>query len=193
MSNTQAPNGFSQLNLYNGASPNYAMTTRQIAYDNSHSIGTGDPVEELNTGYIDIASGSTTTILGIFLGCEYTDSIRGKVWSRSWNHPSTAVAGTVQALVCNDPNAQFLVQAGGSTTAIGLADIGANAYFGGAGAPNTAGSSVAYLDQTTINTTNTLAFRIMGLGQSPNNDNTSGYNWVIVKMNNQAYNTTTGL
>lgn len=193
MSNTQAPNGFSQLGNLFGSVPNFAMTTYQIAFDNANTINTNDPVEQLSTGYIDIASGSTSTILGIFAGVTYTDSVLGTVISKSWNHPSTAVANSVNALVIHDPNAEFLAQCGGTVPTLTIADIGANVTYGGAGGTSANGISVAYIDASTKNTTNTLAFRITGLGQNINNDNASNYNWVRVKMNNQAYNTTTGV
>ena len=107
---------------------------------------------------------------------------------------STAVVGTVHAKIIDDPNATFLVQTGGTVPTITQASVGLNATYGGAGAPNAlSGISTAYLDASTANTTNTLAFRIMGLGKNVNNDNTSNYNYVIVKMNNQAYNQTTGV
>lgn len=193
MSNTQAPNGFSVLSRYDGAAPNYPFVYRQIASSNTTVIGFGDPVEDLGNGYIDLAAGATTTIYGIFIGCEYVDSSIGKRWSLSWPGVTTGVSGTIQAHIINDPSAQFLVQAGGATPIVNFTDIGANATFGGAGAPNAAGISTAYLDASTVNTTNTLAFRIMGFGQRPDNDVTSNYNWAVVKMNNQVFNTTTGL
>lgn len=195
MSNTQAPNGFSQLGLITGSVPNYAMNTYSIAYNNTHQIGFGDVVEQLSDGTIDIASGSTSLILGVFQGCQYFDTAQNKtVYSNWWPAPSTASSGTVFAKVIDDPNAEFLVQAGGTVPALTLADVGANVTYGGNGAPNTlSGVSTAYIDASTKNTTNTLAFRITGLGQNVNNDVASNYDWVRVKMNYQAYNQTTGV
>lgn len=195
MSNVQAPNGFVQSANFTGSVPNYAMNTYEILNTNTNVIGFGDVVELLASGYIDVASGATTTILGIFAGCTYVDTnIGGPVYRPSWTGSTTAVANSVHARIIDDPNATFLVQAGGTTPALTQADIGANATFGGNGAPNAlSGISTAYLDASTKNTTNTLAFRIMGLGQNVQNDNASNYNWVLVKMNNQSYNTTTGV
>lgn len=195
MSNVQAPNGFTQLGLQTGSAPNYAMNTYEIAYNNAHTIGFGDVVEQLSTGYIDLASGSTSLILGIFQGCQYFDTGQNKVvYQPAWTAPSTAVSGTVFAKVVDDQNATFLAQAGGTVPALTVADIGANVTYGGNGAPNTlSGISTAYIDASTKNTTNTLAFRIVGLGQNVDNDVTANYDWVRVKMNYQAYNQTTGV
>lgn len=193
MSNVQAPNGFVQGANFTGSVPNYAMNPYQLASNNTHIIGYGDVVEQLASGYIDIASGASTTILGIFYGVNYTDSVYGPQFQPSWRAPTTAVAGSVVALIVDDPNAQFVVQCGGTVPILGQADIGANVTFGGNGAPGLNNISTAYIDASTKNTTNTLAFRIMGLAQNVGNDNTSNYNRVIVKMNNQAYNTTTGV
>lgn len=195
MSNVQAPNGFSQLGLITGSVPNYAMNTYVINYNNTHVIGFGDVVEQLADGTIDIASGATSLVLGIFQGCHYVDSsVNRTVWNNQWPAPTTAITGTVFAKVIDDPNAEFLVQAGGTVPALTLADIGSNATYGGNGAPNAlSGISTAYLDASTKNTTNTLAFRITGLGQNVGNDVASNYDWVRVKMNFQAYNQTTGV
>lgn len=195
MSNTQAPNGFSQLGLYTGSAPNYAINSYPLAYNNTHIIGFGDPVEQLSSGFIDLANGSTSLILGIFQGCQYFDTAQNKVvYNNQWPAPSTASSGTVIAKIIDDPNATFVVQTGGTVPALTQADVGLNATYGGAGAPNAlSGISTAYLDASTKNTTNTLAFRIMGLGQKVDNDVTSNYDWVIVKMNYQAYNQTTGV
>ena len=62
-----------------------AMNTYEILNTNTHTIGFGDPVEQLSSGYIDLASGSTSTILGIFAGCTYVDTnVGGPVWRQAW-------------------------------------------------------------------------------------------------------------
>ena len=138
------------------------------------------------------------------MGCQYlSTSQKRTVWSNYW--PGSDANGDVTAYIINDPNAQFLVQSGGSTTtAIGIADAGANIGFA-VGTGNTAsGISAAYADQTTINTTNTLPFRIIGLagyasyGTNPLSgqngyDTTTAYNSVIVAFNNVATKSLTGI
>lgn len=197
MANVQAPNGFQIARRQDGAEPNYSIDTVQILNTNTNKIAFGDPVILLATGFIDKVANNTTTIYGIFYGCEYVDSnLQRKIWQPSWTGPSTAVAGTVVAKVCSDPMAVFRVQAGGSAvTGVLQADVGANigVNVASTGSPNQAGYGVAFVDQTTIQTTATLPFRIVGLSQVVNNDPLSPFDWVDVKMNNQAFNTTTGI
>lgn len=190
MANSNTPFGFSQARG-TGSAPTFEQVPALIASNNSTAIYYGDPVVALNTGYIAQASSNSAAngIAGIFVGCQYLSvSQKRTVWSNYW--PGSDANGDVTAYIVNDPNAQFQVQAGGSTTAIGVADIGANIGFG-IGTGNTAnGLSGAFADQTTINTTNTLPFRIVGLVTfppgGPGTDTTSGYNRIVVAFNNVA-------
>lgn len=196
MSNIQAPFGFQQSSTITGASPNYVVVSRQIASNNTNKIGKGDPVIELSTGYIDIALSTSNPILGIFDGLEYYDTSQQKVlWQPAWYGQSTGLSGSILASIIVDPQATYKVQAGNSsTTGIVFGNVGLNVTFGGQGNPvNGSGVSQAYLDVTTISTTNTLPFRIVGFGGAPNNDPTSAYDVVIVKINTQTYNQTTGV
>jgi hypothetical protein len=185
MSNTSAPNGFTYMRRLDGAEPNDASNKYPILYTQTDKMGYGDPVI-LVGGYLDIwASGLAT---GIFRGCEYVDSSIGFTWSKAWTTPSTAVSGTVYGYICDDPMAVFQVQVGGSTTTgVVFTQVGLNASPGGVGAPNTSGISVAYLDETTVSTTSTLPFRIVGLGTSVTNDALSAYDYVQVVLNNSSY------
>lgn len=206
MANNQAPFGFQFVRNYYSAAPTYQTSVYQIAYNNSNSFGKGDVVKGLNTGYIDRAITSDQVILGIIDRVEYFDStLQAKQFRNAWLAPSSALQGSCIAYVIDDPNAVFQAQAGGSTTAIGQADINANINFGGNAAPNTrTGLSVAYLDQTTINTTATLPFRLVNVPQNAGNgapltagpignDSTSAYNIAEVLLNTSAITTRTGI
>ena len=196
MSNTNAPYGFQQSSTITGASPNYSVVHRQIASNNTNKIGSGDVVIELSTGYIDIALSTSNPVLGVFNGVSYYDTaLQTVVRSQAWFAPTTALSGSISAAIIVDPQGTYKVQSGGSsTTGVTLANVGLNATFGGQGNPvNGSGISQAYLDVTTISTTNSLPFRIVGFGAAPNNDTTSAYDTVIVKINTQTYNQTTGV
>ncbi|QPF87047.1 hypothetical protein IC762_12420 [Bradyrhizobium genosp. L] len=129
----------------------------------------------------------TTQIDGIFYGCTYLSTALGRqVWQNYY--AGSGAAGDVTAYICTDPEAQFIVQS--NNTAIAFADIGANINFV-AGTPNsTTQFATSAVDQSTISTTNTLPFRIVGLlSQSAppgtdGADNTSAFNRVIVSANN---------
>ena len=196
MANTNAPFGFQLAGFLDGRSGTFGQQTRLIANADTTAVYSGDPVTSLNTGYVTRSTAGTTQIAGIFIGCTYLNTALGRtVWSPSW--PGSGATGDITAYVISDPQATFKVQAGGSTTAIGLADINANANFA-IGTPNTlSGQSGAYLDQTTISpSTTTLPFRIISLVTAPpgapGTDITTGYNQVIVAFNFQDFRVTTG-
>jgi hypothetical protein len=145
----------------------------------------------LSTGLVDRALTSDTEFLGVLLWVKYVDTIAGVVQRPSWTAPSTAVANTVQAAVCIDPQMIFRVQSsnGGPVT---QSSIGKNINFGANAAPNTSGISTAYADFATIATTSTLPFRITGFGQQIGDDPTTANNWIEVTANPGAWMATNG-
>ena len=195
MPNTQAPFGFQQWSG-NGATPTYEQTTRLIASNNATAIFNGDPVVSLSTGYITRATAGTTQIAGIFVGCKFlSTSQKRTIWLPYW--PGSDAASDIEAYVIADPNAKFKVQAGGSSTPITLAAVNNNINFGLGTGNTSTGNSGAFADQTTINTTTTLPFRITQLLTDPpgwnGSDATTGYNYVIVAFNWMDAKSTTGI
>jgi hypothetical protein len=185
MANTNAPFGFRQYSG-TGSAPTYEQTVRKIASNYTTAIFFGDAVIPMASGYIQQATVGSTQLSGIFAGCKYVSvSQKRTVWSNYW--PGTSDAnGDVEAYVIDDPNAKFLVQAGG--TAIGFDAIGNNAQIN-LGTGNTAtGISGMFID--TINTTITFPFKVVGLVQDPpganGTDIASAYNQIIVQFNNTA-------
>ena len=182
MANTNAPFGFRQYRGL-GSAPTYEQSVRLIKSDNSTAVYFGDPVSNLNTGYITRATAGTAQIAGIFAGCKYlSTSQKRTVWSNYW--PGADASSDVEAYIIDDPNAQFVVQAGG--TAIGLADMGLYVQFNLGSGNATTGISGAYVESPAV--TATLPFRIIGFVESPpganGTDITSAYNQIIVGFNN---------
>ncbi|MDE2096487.1 MAG: hypothetical protein KGL39_04515 [Patescibacteria group bacterium] len=204
MANTQSPFGFSAQGRTPG-SPAYdaARIKRSVASNNSNKIFKGDLVNQLTTGYVDVAaaSGSAGTALGIADEFEYlSTSLQRRVWSNYW--PGADATGDVTIWVIVDPRAQFVVQSTGSA-AVGFADIGKNIDIstGTAGNTTTQTSGMA-VNQGSLSTSDaTLPFRVIGLasqqyptgdvGVIPNIDDTVPYNNVIVTFNDAAFNTLT--
>jgi hypothetical protein len=196
MANVQAPFGFQHVGYLEGAAPTGGQAVRKIASGNGTAIYWGDPVTSLGTGYITRSTAGTTQVHGIFVGCKYLSTAAGKtVWSRYW--PGSDAAADVEAYVINSPQAIFQVQAGGAATAIGFADINANANFGLGTGNATTGQSGAYLDQTTLNTTTTHPFRVVDTvtfpSGGPGTDVASAYNYVLVTFNWQDFKSSTGI
>lgn len=182
MANVNAPFGFKEYRGM-GSGPTYEQSVRLIKSDNTTAIYFGDPVSNLNTGYISRASAGTAQISGIFAGCKYLSTSQKRVvWSNYW--PGSDAAADVEAYIIDAPNAQFVVQAGG--TAIGLADMGLNIQFNLGSGNAATGISGAYVESPAV--TATLPFRIIGFVQDPpganGTDIGSPYNQIIVGFNN---------
>jgi hypothetical protein len=195
MANTNAPFGFRQYSG-NGSAPTYEQVEVQMAY-NATATFFGDPVAPDANGQVVRASSNSVQVAGIFVGCQYLSvSQKRIVWSNYWPGSDVASNQTVTAYIVNDPNAKFVVQ-NNSATAIGQDGVNANIGFA-MGTGNTAsGISGATVDRATLDTTNTLPFRVVGLVQSPpganGTDITSGYNYVIVAFNNVSTKQLTGI
>jgi hypothetical protein len=194
-SNTNAPFGFRQYQG-TGSAPTYEQVTVQLQY-NATNIFFGDPVVALTDGtYTQASSNSAANgVGGIFTGCKYLSvSQKRTVWSNYWGGSDVASGNYVEAYIVNDPNAKFIAQS--DSTGLTLAAVNANIGFA-IGTGNTAsGISGAYLDTTTINTTNTLPFRVISLVLDPpgsNGTNAGAYNYAIVAFNNVATKQLTGI
>lgn len=196
MANVNAANGFQYFGRLEGGAPTSGLTTRLIANADTAAVGYGDPVTTLSTGYVTLSTAGTTQIDGIFYGCTYlAPSIGRIVWSPNW--PGSGATGDITAFLCTDPQSTFVAQS--DNAAIVFADIGANINFV-IGTPNaTTGFSTTSVGQSTINTTSTLPFRIIGLlsDSAPpganGTDNTSTFNRVIVAPNNWDRKSLTGI
>ena len=187
MANINTPFGFRQIKG-TGSAPTYEQNTRKIKSDNTTAIFFGDAVIPLTTGYIAQATASTVRMEGIFVGCKYlSTSQKRTVWSNYW--PGSDANGDVEAYVVDDPNAQFVVQAG--ATAVGFDKIGEYIQLN-VGTGNTAtGISGMFVESPA--TTVTLPFIVKGLVETPpgvnGTDSTSAYNLVIVGFNNASTRT----
>jgi hypothetical protein len=167
----------------------------RIAANNTNKIYQGSPVIPLATGVIDIvgaAAGGTVGLLGVFWGCEYISSVTGKkVFSNTWPGTGADSNFPVTAFVYDDPAQLFVIAtsnvvAAADTEAEVRAAVFANANFALAtSGSDVTGISSATLDLDTINTTNTLNLRIMGIQDDPENqDFTVAGIPVIVRLNN---------
>ena len=195
MANTNTPFGFRQWSG-TGSAPTYEQLAVPVQY-NAGAIYFGDPVVALADGTYSVASSNSAAngIGGIFVGCKYLSvSQKRTVWSNYWPGSDVASTNYVEAYIVNDPNAKFLVQS--DATGVTLAGLNANIGFA-IGTGNAAnGISGAYVDTSTINTTNTLPFRIISLVVDPPGSNgtqtvaggyaSGAYNYVVVAFNSVA-------
>ena len=198
MANTQTTFGFRHIGYTSGGSPDYQLSTRLILSTNTTKIFRGDPVViDPTTGKLQQASVNTVNVAGVFDGCVYTPVGGTPVWSPFWPGAGASVDAT--AYIIDAPNAQFLVAA--LNTSIVTANIGENVGFS-IGTGNTVnGFSAATVDQSTLNTTNTLPFRVIAPCTTQGNfgvvgngsDPTTAYGWCVVTFNNQNFKQLQGL
>ena len=173
MATTAAPYGLKPVKRADGMP--YAGATSQyliVPAGEGTNLFYGQVVHIGADGYIALstatgADGTTnafptgTTLtgsLGVFVGCEYTNSSGQLVQAQYY--PSATAGGVIKAYVVDDPNVLFQVQADG---AMDQSDIGANTFFPAAQSTSTGstttGNSNSAVDATTVTTT--AAFRIV--------------------------------
>jgi hypothetical protein len=164
----QAPYGLKPINLIGGQV--FAGSTRNypIQYGYATNIFYGDIVNIIRGSIVDNTDTTDSTgtgIVGVFLGCSYTNpTTKQKQFSQYW--PASTAAGDCQAIVCDDPDTVFKVVMCSATTVIASAStamLGQN--FGliqNAGNVNTGNSAIAALYSSSTTGVD-LALRVVGL------------------------------
>jgi hypothetical protein len=118
--------GYKPINLIGGQVFSGSTREYRIAYNYNTNIFYGDPVT-LSSGFINLAYtassnqiDTTRTVVGIFLGCSFTDPVT-KQKRFSQFYPASTLAGDIQAIVADDPDACFrmAVMTGATATTIG--------------------------------------------------------------------------
>lgn len=166
-----APYGYKPVNLIGGQV--FAGSTRMypIAYNYGTAIYYGDPVT-LSAGYIVLPTlpvNTTNTVVGVFLGCYYTNPTT-KQRTYSQYYPASTLAGDITAVVADDPDLVFRTSVASATNAQTIASassllVGQN-MIGNSGATiigsAVTGNSVNGVVTATANTSN-AGFRVLGL------------------------------
>jgi hypothetical protein len=163
-----APYGLKPINLIGGQV--FAGSTRNysIQYGYATNIFYGDIVNIIRGSIVDNTDTTDSTgtgIVGVFLGCSYTNpTTKQKQFAQYW--PAGTAAGDCQAIICDDPDTVFKVVMCSATTVIASAStamLGQN--FGliqNAGNVNTGNSAIAALYSAST-TGADLALRAVGL------------------------------
>ncbi len=164
-----APYGLKPINLIGGQV--FAGSTREYPIANGYStnIFYGDCVglTRGNLQRISVSTGTLGTLVGVFLGCSYTNPVtKQKQFSQYW--PASTAAGDAVAIVGDDPDMVFkaVVCSSGTTVASGArAMLGQNlALINNTGSTATGDSKNAVLaPNDTPATTDALPVRVLGL------------------------------
>jgi hypothetical protein len=169
-----APYGLKPINLIGGQV--FAGSTRElpIQYSYNTSIYYGDIVGLVRgfatrlvttTGAGNTTGGPGSGMVGVFLGCSFTNPVtKQKTFSQYW--PASTLAGDAVAIVCDDPDTVFkaVMVSGTTTVASGsLALVGQNLQgVDNTGSVNTGNSANGLLSQATLNTA-AFPFRCVGV------------------------------
>jgi hypothetical protein len=165
-------------------------TQYSIASGTTDAIFQGDTVTfnvsaGASTGFIIKATPGAANILGVFIGCEYTDPTTSKTTFKNY-YPGGVAASDIVAFIVDDPYAQFLVQASGVA---GVTAIGRNADLVQTTAGNTTtGVSGLELSTGTLAAASALNVKVVGVTTDPSNsDLTAAYADLIVTINEHLY------
>lgn len=198
MSATATPNGLRPINLVGGLP--YAGSTRQIKIASGYAtnifcgdivaIGTDGTVQKVTaTGIDGTTNAFPAGVIGVFLGCAYTETTGLKYFLTRQNWVASTVAADAVAYVCDDPNALYQVQADASLaqTALG-GNIAVNQTAGSA----VTGNSAITVDVATLGTDTFLPFRIVDFVNSDTSRVGDAFTDVIVKFNHGIHSYTSG-
>lgn len=180
MATVASPYGLRAVNRLDGLP--YAGATRlfPIASGYNTNIFNGDIVS-FAAGTLTRTSGTAalSNIIGVFVGCTYTDpNLKYKVFRQSY--PANTAASDIQAYVIDDPDVLFQIQANASVVA---ANIGSNAAIVNTAGSTATGNSAIALDASTIATTATLPLRLVDFVNGPTSQPGDAFTDVLVKFN----------
>ena len=195
MALTSTPYGLRPINAIGGRP--FAGSTRQLPITSGFNtaIANGDLVAVAANGTIvkvtvvgTNANPFPTGTVGIFLGCSYTDTVRGFTQNNQW--PAGQVAADAQAYICDDPNALFQIQADAAVAKT----LMQSKFAVNKNAGDTAnGNSRISLDVATAAATATIAFKLVDFVNAPGSAVGDAFTDVIVKFNPSSHAYTAGL
>jgi len=175
-----APYGFKPVNLIGGQVFSGSTRNLPIQYNYASNLYYGDIVK-LVRGFVVQSTITTSTgvstwgtdaptdnIVGIFLGCSFTDPVtKQKRYSQYW--PANTLAGDAVAIVADDPDQVFRVVAlasGGTLASGSLALIGQDvainrSWSAGTGNVNTGDSYIGVTSPASLTTTAAVPMRVL--------------------------------
>ena len=165
-----APYGLKPINLIGGLPFAGATRSLPIVYGYATNIFYGDFVSILRgqIGRLAVTTaGGGAGLVGVFLGCSYTNPATGqKTFSQYW--PASTLAGDATAYVSDDPNALYraaVVTTQGGTTIGSLAPalVGQNLTASDLAGSAVTGNSKNAIFWTTTTTTVTYPLRLVGV------------------------------
>src|SRR5210317_2027080 len=198
MASSAAPYGFKPINLIGGQP--YAGSTRQIKIASGYAtnIFNGSVVQIETDGTVGLvgevgtaASQFPVGVVGVFVGCSYTDpNTKQKLFSQYW--PASTVASDAMAYVVDDPSVLFAIQADDAPANVD--DIYGKNCLLVQTAPNTdLKISRVALDISELDTDPENPIRVVDyLGGDAGDEKGSAYPILVCKFNYHQHTSTTG-
>jgi hypothetical protein len=202
MASTNSPYGLRPINLLGGQS--FAGSTRLYAILSGYSVaiqygdpvilfaggsGVGGVVRRFSATTTATTATNSATLLGVFVGCSYTDPVYGKVFRQ--NYPGSITASDLQAYVVDDPDTLFQAQFNGSAAQYYLgSNCGLIQTVAGSTSANI--NSGVSLNLSTATDTATLPIRVVDFVNSTTSTVGDAFTDVIVRINTHFMRTTTG-
>lgn len=163
-----------------------------IASGYAANIFKGDPVKLVTGGTIQLGTSDGTrtgtvdniSLIGVFAGCEYTDSSGKPCWSPYW--PASTTATNIVAWVYDDPQTVFSVKADGSIASTARGDQADWSGFATGGSATT-GLSSATLSSSLVGAGQQGQFRIIDVDRSADNAWGDSYTKVLVQISEHQY------
>ena len=171
MANKDAAFGLRPSRMMGGAPYSGGQRRYRIASNTSGAIFQGDLLKQLTAGVVGRAAASSTVpVVGVFNGCQYTDPTTGGQVYKNY-YPGSIVADDIIAVVIDDPNVVFSVQADDTFP---VADLFGNfdIVYTSAGSTVT-GISGAELNVADGGTGTTLSVKAIDISEDPDNDDVS--------------------
>ena len=168
-----------------------AQNRYRITANNTTAIFQGDLVIPKSDGTISrFVAGTTTSVIGVFNGCFYTDPTTQKPTWKNY-YPASTNASDIIAFVVDGPDTVYEINANLSFV---VADLFQNYSVTNVSGSTQTGISQVQLDVATSGTASTFVVQAIDISQNPLNSDllVSNAN-IMVRISNHFYNQGTGL
>ena len=192
MANILEKFGLRPARQLNGSPFINAQNRYRIAANNSTAIFQGDLVIPFTSGTVGRAIANTSTsVLGVFNGCFYTDPTTQKPTWKNY-YPGSINATDITAFVIDGPDTVYEINANGT---FAVADLFQNYSLTNVSGSTLSGISQVQLDVSNSGTASTFVVQAIDISQDiTNQDVSSNYVNVMVRVCNHFYRAaTTGL
>ena len=168
-----------------------AQNRYTIANNYGTAIYQGDLVIPVTGGNIERhVYNNSTSVVGVFNGCFYTDPTTQKPTYSNY-YPGSIAADDITAFVIDDPDAVFLIDADAAFT---RADLFQNYSVTNATGNTKTGISENQLDVGASGTNASFILQALDISQDPDNSDTASANAnILVRINKHFYRDGTGI